>query len=89
MILFLLLLIIRGGGQSSLKKISFIPQWFPQAEFAGYYVALDKGIYKKYDIDLTIIPGGAERSSVDYLASKKADLAAPGFRLLSNREPRD
>ena len=59
--------------ENQLKKVSFIPQWFPQAEFAGYYVALDKGIYKKYGIDLTIIPGGAERSSVDYIALKKAD----------------
>ncbi|MDH5705995.1 MAG: ABC transporter substrate-binding protein [Candidatus Aminicenantes bacterium] len=72
-ILMFFLLIILGGGQSPLKKISFMPQWFPQAEFAGYYVALDKGIYKKYGIDLTIMPGGAERSSVDYVASKKAD----------------
>jgi NitT/TauT family transport system substrate-binding protein len=72
-IFFLFLLIIMGSGQNPLKKVSFIPQWFPQAEFAGYYVALDKGIYKTHGIDLTIIPGGAERSSVDYVVSKKAD----------------
>lgn len=71
--LCLLFHVILGSGGEPLKKASFIPQWFPQAEFAGYYVALDKGIYKKYGIDLTIIPGGAERSSVDYIADKRAD----------------
>ena len=76
MILILFLLIVIGGGQSPLKKISFIPQWFPQAEFAGYYAALDKGIYRQHGIDLTIIPGGAERSSVDYIASKRADFGS-------------
>jgi NitT/TauT family transport system substrate-binding protein len=65
--------VILGSGEEPLKKASFIPQWFPQAEFAGYYVALDKGIYKKHGIDLTIIPGGPEHSSVDYVVSKKAD----------------
>lgn len=69
----LLFLVILGSAEKPLKKATFIPQWFPQAEFAGYYVALDKGIYRKYGIDLTITPGGAEQSSVDYIASKKAD----------------
>ena len=70
------LLLFSSVQETSLKKISFIPQWFPQAEFAGYYVALDKGIYKKHRIDLTIIPGGAEQSSMDYLADKRADFAS-------------
>ena len=29
--------------QTILKKASFAPQWLPQAQFAGYMVALDKG----------------------------------------------
>jgi NitT/TauT family transport system substrate-binding protein len=24
-------------------RVSFIPQWLPQAQFAGYYVAYEKG----------------------------------------------
>lgn len=72
-IICLLFHVILSSDEEPLKKASFIPQWFPQAEFAGYYVALDKGIYKKYGIDLTIIPGGAEHSSLDYIADKRAD----------------
>ena len=38
--------------EPALKDASFIPQWSPQAQFAGYYVAFEKGIYRKYGINL-------------------------------------
>jgi len=59
-----------------LKHVTFIPQWVPQAQFAGYYVALETGIYKEYGLDVEIISGGPQRSSVDYLKHKKADFAS-------------
>lgn len=40
-------------------------QWVTQAQFAGYYVALDKGWYKKEGIELVIRPGGPDRSPVN------------------------
>lgn len=55
-----------------LKKATFIPQWVPQAQFAGYYVAHQLGIYKRHGIDLTIIPGGPGRQPSDYLKTRKA-----------------
>jgi len=58
-----------------LKKATFIPQWVPQAQFAGYYVAFQQGIYRKHGIDLTIITGGPDRSSGEYLKDRKADFA--------------
>ncbi|HEY7535476.1 MAG TPA: ABC transporter substrate-binding protein, partial [Thermodesulfobacteriota bacterium] len=64
-----------GADETALKKVSFIPQWVPQAQFAGYYVAYELGIYKKHGIDLIIIPGGPDRSPSDFLESKKADIA--------------
>jgi NitT/TauT family transport system substrate-binding protein len=64
-----------GRDGRPLKPVRFMLQWFPQAEFAGPYLALDKGIYKKYGIDLTIVPGGANLSSVDGLASGRVDFA--------------
>ncbi|MFS8037032.1 ABC transporter substrate-binding protein [Xanthobacter sp. AM11] len=33
-------------------------KWLPQAQFAGFYVAVAKGYYKAEGIDLTINPGG-------------------------------
>ena len=59
-----------------LKKAVFIPHWSPQGQFAGYFVAQEKGIYKKYGLDLTILPGGPSRSPVDYLRAKKADFGS-------------
>ncbi len=62
-------------GAKTLKKATFIPQWVPQAQFAGYYMALHKGIYKRHGIDLTIIDGGPERPSDVFLKERKADFA--------------
>jgi NitT/TauT family transport system substrate-binding protein len=59
-----------------LKKTSFIPHWSPQAQFAGYYVAYEKGWYKKHGLDVTIIPGGPTRSPLDYLKHKEAEFGS-------------
>ncbi len=64
------------AGAQSLSKVTFIPQWVPQAQFAGYYVALETGIYKKYGLDVEIISGGPGRSSSAYLKNRKADFAS-------------
>ena len=56
-------------------KMSFIPQWVPQAQFAGYYMAYEKGIYERYGIDLTIITGGPDRPPSDLLEEGTADFA--------------
>ncbi len=59
-----------------LKKVTFIPLWVPQAQFAGYYVAHETGIYKEHGLEVEIISGGPQRSSSDYLKDKKADFAS-------------
>ncbi len=48
-------------------------QWVAQAQFAGYYVALDKGWYREEGIDLTINPGGADIVPIDQVVSGKSD----------------
>ena len=60
----------------ALKKASFIPLWYPQAQFAGYYLALEKGIYRRHGIDLTIIDGGPGNPPAQYLRDGRADFAA-------------
>ena len=57
----------------ALKKAAFIPQWSPQAQFAGYYVAYEKGFYKNHGIDLTILQGGPNQPPTDFLQRKKAE----------------
>lgn len=63
-------------GGEDLKTISFIPQWSPQAQFAGYYVAHERGIYKKHGLDVNIIQGGAHKPSSEILEKGEADIAS-------------
>ncbi|UCD31199.1 MAG: ABC transporter substrate-binding protein [Desulfobacterales bacterium] len=56
-----------------LKPISLQLQWVTQAQFAGYYVALDKGWYKEEGLDLTIKPGGPDLVPVDLVAAGASD----------------
>ncbi|MBA4397472.1 MAG: ABC transporter substrate-binding protein [Syntrophus sp. (in: bacteria)] len=83
-----------AAGSAGLKKATLLPQWFPQAQFAGYYVAFEKGLYKKHGIDLNILRGGPERSFRKMLADGQADFAtqflstgieqrSQGFRIVS------
>jgi len=74
--LFLIILCGVSVEGAALKKASFIPQWVPQAQFAGYYIGLEKGIYKKHGLDLTIITGGPDYSPSELLTSGKADFAS-------------
>jgi NitT/TauT family transport system substrate-binding protein len=52
-----------------------MPLWSPQAQFAGYYVALDKGIYARHGIDMTILKGGPGISPAQSLQNGTADFA--------------
>lgn len=56
-----------------LEPVSLQLQWVTQAQFAGYYVALDKGWYAEEGIDLTIVPGGPDLISVDLVSSGQRD----------------
>ena len=35
-------------------------KWLPQAQFMGYYVALDKGYYSDVGLNVEIVPGGGD-----------------------------
>ncbi|MDD5398442.1 MAG: ABC transporter substrate-binding protein [Dehalococcoidia bacterium] len=56
-----------------LQPVSLQLQWITQAQFAGYYVALDKGWYREEGLDLTIRPGGPDTDLVGEVASGKSD----------------
>ncbi len=60
---------------SPLKKATLMPLWSPQAQFAGYYVALEKGIYARHGIELKILPAGPGYSPEQTLKNGGADFA--------------
>lgn len=64
-----------GAAESPLKKASLMPMWSPQAQFAGYYVAHDKGIYARHGIDLKILRAGPGCSPAESLEKGTADFA--------------
>src|SRR4026207_1751917 len=49
-----------GGAQAGMKPIRLQLQWFPQAQFAGYFAAKDQGFYADEGLDVTILPGAVE-----------------------------
>jgi NitT/TauT family transport system substrate-binding protein len=49
-------------------------KWVTQAQFAGYYVAKDKGFYKDVNLDVTIKPGGPDIAPEQVLAAGGADV---------------
>jgi NitT/TauT family transport system substrate-binding protein len=49
-------------------------KWVTQAQFAGYYVALDKGFYSEEDLNVTIKPGGPDIAPTQVLAGGGADV---------------
>lgn len=56
------------------EKVTLQLKWVPQAQFAGYYVAQEKGFYKDAGLDVTIKPGGTDISPVQVIAGKSADV---------------
>lgn len=75
-LLCLLFLPVAEATEKPLKKASFLPQWSPQAQFAGYYVAYEKGFYKNHGIDLTMLQGGPDRPPLLFLTEGKTDFAS-------------
>ncbi|MEM6943753.1 MAG: ABC transporter substrate-binding protein [Pseudomonadota bacterium] len=49
-------------------------KWVTQAQFAGYYVALEKGFYENADLNVTIKPGGPDIAPTQVLAGGGADV---------------
>lgn len=51
-------------------------KWVAQAQFAGYYVAKEKGFYDEAGIDLTINPGGPQVNATSFVASGAATIGS-------------
>ncbi|HEX5147661.1 MAG TPA: ABC transporter substrate-binding protein, partial [Candidatus Limnocylindrales bacterium] len=48
------------SGAAGLDEVRLQLQWVPQAQFAGYFAALEQGYYEANGIKLTIVPGGPD-----------------------------
>ncbi len=59
--------------EKQLRPVSLQLQWVTQCQFAGYFLALEKGWYEDANIDLTIHPGGPDIVPIDLVASGTRD----------------
>lgn len=50
-------------------------QWLPQAQFAGYYAAFEKGFYLRRGLDVFIVHGGPEKNPLRDLVEDRVDVA--------------
>jgi NitT/TauT family transport system substrate-binding protein len=63
-----------GGIASAADDLTLQLKWVTQSQFAGYYVALDKGFYDEEDLNVTIKPGGPDIAPTQVLAGGGADV---------------
>ena len=57
------------------SPLIFQASWTNDAEFAGYFLAIDRGYYSAEGLDLTYVPGGPDVIPEATLIAGKADLA--------------
>ncbi|WP_376872019.1 ABC transporter substrate-binding protein [Albirhodobacter sp. R86504] len=65
-----------GGfiGAASAEEVTLQLKWVTQAQFAGYYVAEEKGFYDEEDLDVTILAGGPDIAPPQVMAGGGADV---------------
>ncbi len=71
-------LVLCGGTASlaaaqTLDKVSFGTNWVAEAEHGGFFQAVADGTYKKYGLDVTIVPGGPNVNNRILMTSGKID----------------
>jgi NitT/TauT family transport system substrate-binding protein len=57
----------------ALDKVSFGTNWVAEAEHGGHYQALVDGTYRRYGLDVTIVPGGPQANNRILLPVGKLD----------------
>ncbi|MCA0432169.1 MAG: ABC transporter substrate-binding protein [Proteobacteria bacterium] len=64
-----------SSGAAWAEAVTLQLKWVTQAQFAGYYVAQEKGYYKDAGLDVTIKLGGPDINPQQVLAGGGADVA--------------
>jgi NitT/TauT family transport system substrate-binding protein len=83
---------IEPAGAQALDKVTFGTNWVAEAEHGGFYQALADGTYRKYGLDVTILPGGPNANNRMLLLVDKIDFymsgnTLQGFDAVENNVP--
>src|SRR5215475_13750941 len=75
----------KGGAPlpDKLDKVSFGTNWVAEAEHGGFFQAVADGTYKKYGLDVTIVPGGPNENNRMLLIAGKIDFFMAANTLMS------
>ena len=58
--------------QKKAQKFIFTPQWTAQAQFAGYYVAKEKGFYREVGLDVDIVHPSLTQSAMSRIQKNES-----------------
>jgi NitT/TauT family transport system substrate-binding protein len=65
---------LAGVSAEAADKVTLQLKWVTQAQFAGYYVAKEKGFYTEENLDVEIKPGGPDIAPPQVIAGGGADV---------------
>lgn len=69
-------LLFASNASWALDEVKLQLRWYHQFQFAGYYMAIEKGFYRQQGIETILIPGGPHAlEPVDQLLSGQVDFA--------------
>jgi NitT/TauT family transport system substrate-binding protein len=76
----------------TLDKVSFGTNWVAEAEHGGFFQAVADGTYKKYGLDVSIVPGGPNTNNRMLLTAGKLDFfmsanTLQSFDAVTNKVP--
>ncbi len=80
-LLFLFLVVISScvyQQREDLTPVKVRLKWLHQAQFAGMYVAKEKGFYEKYGLNVSLKRGGVDFPAIPDVISHKADFGVAG-----------
>ncbi|MFN3954911.1 MAG: ABC transporter substrate-binding protein [Pararhodobacter sp.] len=67
-------LALTAGSAAALDDVTLQLKWVTQAQFAGYYVALENGYFEEEGLNVTIRPGGPDIAPPQVIAGGGADV---------------
>ncbi len=67
-----LLFLVSGHRLQAQEKFIFTPQWTAQAQFAGYYVAQEKGFYKEAGLNVEIVHPSLTQPAMKRIQNKES-----------------
>jgi NitT/TauT family transport system substrate-binding protein len=90
--LLALMAVLLPARAQTLDKVSFGTNWVAEAEHGGFFQAVADGTYKKYGLDVSIVPGGPNTNNRMLLTSGKLDFfmsanTLQSFDAVTNKVP--